>query len=198
MDRTRLRCPLLLATFVALAVPGLPARASTTDGQAELRDLRGPLLEDRLPPFALTGGLVLLAGGALLLLRRRRPAPSPTPLPVAATVDAGRDLARLAEAYRQGRSPGDRLILDLDRLLRDTLAVRTGLAAHHLTSAELMRSLPATGIGNDDARRRLGSHFLPLSDRVKFAGHRPAAAEIDAALQAVAALIETAKTSPAP
>lgn len=165
---------------------GLLAAYSACAAGAELQDIRGPMQPDSLPPFTLTVG-VLLAAGALLLLLGRRRAPAEPP---SCTAPAERDpLAVLAEEYRCGVCPGERVIVRLDALVRDALATRAGVPARHLTSWELGRRL-----GTEWAAGTALARLLALGDRTKFAGHRPDALEVEAALQDASVVLKAIAT----
>lgn len=171
--------------------PGTPAPTAA----AAIHDIRGPVAVDSLPPFALTGGALLLAGGVFWLqrkLRRQQPAagsPGADSRPAAGAV-----LASLAADYRRGACSGSQLIVCLDELLRSTLADRTGIAAQRLTSCEL---LPQAAAFLDDRGQGLLKPLVALCDRVKFAAHQPDASEIDGALSAAASLFGSSLAGPA-
>jgi len=189
-----LRCSLALAVAAANALAA-PAQPGPEAAAAELRDIRGPLPDDGLPPFVLTGGMLLLAGGLLLVrhtARRRQAAVLPSP---AETRSGALDLLPdLLADYRHGAWTGEQLIIRLDELIRDHLSATTGIPCRSLTSAEL----PAlTAACLNDAEQALLNRFLALGDRVKFAGHRPDAGEIDWALNVAAGLLKDS-LSPVP
>jgi hypothetical protein len=181
---------LALAAGVVVAALGASAQPATNSLATQFHDIRGPLAAAGLPAFALTGGGVLLLAGGWLLLRRRagRDMRTPAPPPAAPQPAPGDRLAQLADDYRLGRCPGDLLILRLDDLIRDALAAGSGIPAHSLTSTELQRHLATIRFADEDARVLLG-RLLPLTDRVKFAGHQPVPGEIDDALRAAAGLL---------
>jgi hypothetical protein len=173
--------PLTVLLAACLATP--PSLHAANGGAGALRDIRAAVTIDTLPPFVLTGGVLLLASGMILLGRhlRRRSARQTGSVGGPAKADP---LAGLADDWRRGACPATELALRLDALLRDTLANRAGIPARHLTSAELRRRMTVGGMC--DARSL--DVLLSLGDRVKFAGHQPGAAEIDAALRAAADL----------
>ncbi len=171
---------LLPAAFAVGAALAEPEQATPPVARGDIRDIRGFLPMEGLPPFVLTGGLLLLAGGLLLARRRAR---SGARLPVPSIAAPDDPLARLVADYREGRCPGDRLILRLDGLARDALAAGWGIPANRLTSRELRARLPS--IAPLDG-------FMALSDRVKFAGHVPGATEIEEALVLAAGLLAAA------
>lgn len=190
----RFLIPLVFAAAslgAAESPPGTPAPPAA----AAIHDIRGPVAVDSLPPFALTGGALLLAGSAFWLQRklRRRQAPVGSPgadgQPAASAV-----LARLAADYRRGACSGSQLIVCLDDLLRSTLADRTGIAAQRLTSSEL---LPQAAAFLDDRGQGLLKPLVALCDRVKFAAHQPDASEIDGALTSAASLFDGSLAGPA-
>ncbi len=159
--------------------------------QADIRDIRGLIEVHGLPPFAMSGGALLLVVGLFLARRhlRRRVQPE---MPLATGRPDLRDrLARLADDCRQGRCSGEELIVRLDSLARDTLTYHAGIAAQRLTSAELQRQTEAAGVLGEVMKQVQFADFLSLCDRVKFAGHHPAAAEMDEALSVAAALLDS-------
>ena len=176
----------------AHAQPGGPARnAPATD----IRDIRGPVVVASLPPFALTGGALFVAGGVFLLHRKlRRRQTGFVATAESRRSDVGAALSRLAADYRRGICSGSELIVRIDDLLRVTLAEKTGIAAQRLTSTELLRDVEAF---LDDHRRALLKRLVALSDRVKFAAHQPDAGEVDAALSAAAGLFDQTLTGQA-
>jgi hypothetical protein len=206
---------LALATSAVLATPGDPEPPATGSAELAFRDIRGPLPIDGPPPFAVTGGVLLLAGGLFLVVRRahrvRRGAPLP---PCEPRPDPKAQLAELADAHRRGACPDDILIVRLDALVRDLLATTTGIPARCLTSAELTRAFtPAEAASGAQAFARSGSAaevasatgrslgvgsspgsalgpLLALGDRVKFAGHRPGTVEVDDALRTAGRLVD--------
>lgn len=176
----RIPLPLLLLASCVLAAP------------ADIHDIRGPIALDGLPPFVLSGGVLLLIGGLWLLQRkRRRPESAPPPpgqfSPTTPGPDANDLLTRLVADYRQGTCPNDQIVIRLDEIVRGALAATTGIAAQRRTAAELSRE--ATACLNEETRASLDA-LLSLCDRVKFAGHRPARAEIDWALHGAARLFD--------
>lgn len=190
--------PHALAALLTDAAEGAAANAAAAATRADIHDVRGPVPVDALPPFALTGGALLLAAGLLWLRRHARRRPSiPPPTPDEACVDPADRLASLADDYRRGDCPGELLILRLDGLLRGVLVGAIGLPARHLTSAEIRRWLTANETAGGQVRIAL-DHFLSLADRVKFAGHRPGRGEIESALGLAAELLGALSAGRAP
>ena len=183
---------LLPLAFAAGAALAEPEQASPSNARGDIQDIRGFMPMDGPPPFALTGGLLLLVGGLLLVRRRAMTGVSPPPPPLAEPEDP---LARLLADHRNGRCPGDLLIIRLDGLVRDALSARSGIPAHRLTSAELRRSL-WDRVSTEERRAPLDG-FLNLADRVKFAAHVPATAEIEAAVLVATRLLEAVPEGPA-
>lgn len=161
---------LLLCLALATAAPA-----------EELRDIRGPVAITTLPPFLLTGGTLLLLGG-LLLWRRKPRAKPPAHSLITATISAHEQLRQLAADYRRGVCSESELIPRLDRLLRDSIAVATGLPAPRLTTPELLAA--ATSVASLEMASL--SLLLAQFDRFKFAGQRPTPAEVEQALGRVA------------
>lgn len=171
--------------------PGLPAMlfpaSPALADQALLRDVRGPVPLEDMPPFLLTAGVLLLAVLLYRVLRRKpeyaqgnptSPSPEPTP------VDR---LERLLEEHRLGRGTDVLLVLRLDAWARDTLDATQGIPARRLTSVEVMQrsgtAMAAAPNVLDSLERLFG-----LSDRVKFAAHLPRPDEVQEALAAASAL----------
>ena len=152
-----LRClPALVvaaANANALAAPAQPGPATAT---SELRDIRGPLPDDGLPPFVMTGGVLLLACGLLLVrhtVRRRRDAELTSPAETRS--DAHDLLTDLLADYRQGACTGEQFFIRLDELIRDQLYATAGIPGRSLTSAELpgLAGLPHAGKQNGELAR---------------------------------------------
>jgi LPXTG-motif cell wall-anchored protein len=165
--------------------------ASGAFAAADIRDIRGPLPLASPPPFILSGAVLLLAAGLLLSRRRsKRSSRHEVAVPPAVPPGPAADelLACLAADYRQGACPGGQALIRLDRLLRGALAASSGIPAMRLTAVELLPRLEAAAILNPGELALLGS-LLSLCDRVKFAGHSPAADEVERALNAAGNLI---------
>lgn len=185
----RFLIPLVFAAAglgAAESPPGTPAPPAAA--APAIHDIRGPVAVDSLPPFALTGGALLLAGSAFWLQRKLRRRQAAARSPGADNRPAvGAVLASLAADYRQGACSGSQLIVCLDDLLRSALADRTGIAAQRLTSSELLLQAAAF---LDDQGQDLLKPLMALCDRVKFAAHQPDASEIDGALTSAARLFD--------
>ncbi len=178
-----LACALL--TLQALAIPA----AAADPGQRDIRDIRGPVQMQFLPPFAMTGGMTLLLAGMLLGLsylrrRARRPGVSDMPEAVKHGPDTADLLARLSEDFRQGRCAGDAAIARLDALLRNEIEIRADIPARQSTSHELSGRVDQS-VRLDAETRAMLERFLALSDRVKFSTYRPSDADVAAALDTV-------------
>ena len=193
----RFLIPLVFAAAglgAAESPPGTPAPPAPP-AAAAIHDIRGPVAVDSLPPFALTGGALLLAGSAFWLQRKLRRRQATVGSPGAdGQPEASAVLARLAADYRRGACSGSQLIVCLDDLLRSTLADRTGIAAQRLTSCELLLQAAAF---LDDRGQGLLKPLVALCDRVKFAAHQPDASEIDGALTSAASLFDGSLAGPA-
>lgn len=167
-----------LAAPVSAALLTLPGSALAG---AALLELRGPLPLAGWPPFALTSlGLVAAAAAFAAWRRALRPPPLPEPVAAAPPREACAAalplLERLAARYGTGALPPGALCLELAALVRSTLACRTGLAASRLTTGELMERMACCRLLPEAELERAGQ-LLFFCDRVKFAGHRPDAAE---------------------
>jgi len=181
---------LLLAAAAVPAAPLPPAQASPGATRTEIRDLRGALPAAGVPPFILTS-LGLLAAGALTLtwsgVRRRRPLHPP--LPPGTGQNPVETVRQLGAAYRRGDFPPDILCLTLASLVRSAVSSRAGVAAHRLTTGELLdrlaglRLLPARDLA-------LAGELLGFCDLVKFARHQPDAVELQWLLTAVEELLD--------
>lgn len=149
---------------------------TTHDPLAGMHDIRGPVAVATLPPFALSGGVLLLFGGLWLLRRRRHASTAVAP---AVTPSACREgLAGLAAEYRQGQLTDEEAIRRLDALLREAMTT-AGFPAHVRTSLEL-RILAEDRL--DPTARRCLADLLALGDQAKFACHQPGSAAIGQAL----------------
>jgi len=184
---------ILLAASGAFAATGQATDSARAAAAADIRDIRGPLPLASLPPFILSGGVLLLAVGLLLVRRRGVHQAAPMPPPGPPGSDSNELLARLAADYRHGACPGEQALILLDRLLRGALAANSGIPALRLTAAELPPRLEAV-LGPGELA--LFGSLLSLCDRVKFAGHRPAPEEVERALNAAATLIGATLAGP--
>lgn len=183
MDVLRCLMPLLFAVSSAWGAQGQPVESAPASSGADIHDIRGPVTTKGLPPFILTGGMLLLAGGGLVihrhLRRKSRQQLVAMPLSLATRPDALALLARLAADYREGVCPGGQSIIRLDAWIRGALAEMTGMPALRLTSMEL--KLQAGTCFTDDERAQFGQ-LVALCDLVKFASYQPDVAEIERAL----------------
>ena len=187
--------PLVFAAAGLGAAESPPGTPAPPPAAAAIHDIRGPVAVDSLPPFALTGGALLLAGSAFWLQRKLRRRQATVGSPGAdGQPEASAVLARLAADYRRGACSGSQLIVCLDDLLRSTLADQTGIAAQRLTSSELLLQAAAF---LDDQQRDWLKQLVALCDRVKFAAHQPDASEIDGALTSAATLFDGSLAGPA-
>ncbi len=194
MDRPRILLPLAVEASAALADQERMAAGASASVQADIRDIRGPMPShdaplSNLPPFALTGGAFLLAGGLFVLLRRRsvRQAPALPPPAVEGPGEQER-LARLVLEYEQGLCPEDLAIVRLDALVRAALVTAMGIPAPRLTSQEVrLQACQAPALG--EVQRGRLDHLLELADWVKFAEYQPGPAEVGEALDAAGDLL---------
>jgi len=153
------------AVSIATAPPATAPAAGSY-----LRDLRGPLPAQGLPPFALTSFALLALGGAGVAWSRaaRKPAPPAQAVPETA-VDPLQSLGALASSFQSGALCAELLCLQASHLLRLELGRRTGAPAPRLTSAELIQRSAASQLFSD-AEIAVAGSMLELCDRVKFGG----------------------------
>jgi hypothetical protein len=170
---------------VLLILPLLAMASALSAAPLDIHDIHGPLPPEAVPPFILTGGMVLLFGW-LFWLRRRQPTAEVAPLQTLRP-DARTVMARLVAEYRDGICSREELCVRLDAIVRDVLGVRVGMPAHERTSTEL-RQEAATRL--DERTVVILRDLLLFFDLIKFAGHRPDDAEIDGALGAAAGLVD--------
>jgi hypothetical protein len=180
-----------MADVDVLQVTGYSSLHPDHGTEADIRDIHGPVLPSGPLPFALTG-VVLLMALVLLLLRRRLSHPL-----VDRQTDLSSDalapqdaLAELLAAYQQSSQDGVRIVLDLDAMLRKTLAHHTDIPALRLTAGELQGYLADRLESGDHVR---AARLLSLIDQVKFAGHVPGRDETEAALEAATGLLQALK-----
>lgn len=179
----------------ALVCPGLtwPATAPATTAPAassDIRDLRGPLPAEGLPPFALTSFAILALGGAGVAWSRagRKPLPPASAVPETA-VDPLQSLGALAASFQSGALSAELLCLQLSVLLRLELGRRTGAPAPRLTSAELIQRLAASQLFSE-VEIALAGTMLELCDRVKFGGQPLEQARAEWLLATLGAFLE--------
>lgn len=167
----------------------------------EITDIRGLKPLERpapeVPWLWIAGGGVLAAAAAALLLfwlrRRRRDAPAAPPRP--AHEVALERLDALARLDRTDPETVHRLHFELSEVVRIYVEARFGLNATDLTTEEIVVALPRLpGLEGDTACRL--RRFLVDTDRVKFADHRPAETEIEAAFEHARAFVEATRPRP--
>lgn len=160
---------------------------SLADGHApSLRDLapaHGPVeLPTPLPAWmkwALGGVGVVVVGAAVVALLRRRSRPQRplTPLEL-----AERELAELLRRNPLGRADLKGFYVELTGVVRRHVERTTGVRAPEQTTREFLRAIQGHP-SFDDARRERLRAFLEAADLVKFAGHTPEVAAIEASLE---------------
>jgi len=170
----------------SLSITCLVTLAAESRAMTDLRDIRGPVFSRELPPFALTGALLLL-GVFFAFLLRRRGAPAAAPeTPPASRSDSPENLTSLADDYRNGRISVQTLFIGMATLINHHLLAAAGLAPAPMTTDEiLLRTLPVL----PHQEHRQAAEALRLCDRVKFAAHQPAAQEVSAALDLAAGIL---------
>jgi hypothetical protein len=167
-------------------------------GELALRPALGPLSPGVSGParWALlgVGALVAAAGGGVVLLRARRRRTAVRARASAYDAAMGR-LQALEQAGAPDGALADTWYVELSAVVRRYLEDRYGIRAPELTTEEFLqeaRRLRELA----PAHRELLSAFLARCDRVKFASHRPDAAESRAALDEARAFVE--ETTPHP
>lgn len=177
--------PFSSAPTLSASTSAAPARLAGAD----IRDLRGPLPDAGLPPFALTFVALAAAGGAgLVWLKLGRRSRVPAPAPAEPACDPAAALDALVFSCHSGALAAELLCLRVADLVRAELAGRSGVAAAPLTTAELLQRL-ADSQRASDTDVALAGRVLELCDRVKFAGHRPEQAQVEWLLASVRALL---------
>lgn len=186
---------------VAVEVESLLERAERAG--EEITDIRGLKPLERPVPeppwrWIAAGGVLAAAAAALLLLwlrRRRRDEPAAPPRP--AHEVALERLDALARLDRTDPETVHRLHFELSEVVRIYIEARFGLNATDLTTEEIVVALPRLpGLEGDTACRL--RRFLVDTDRVKFADHRPAETEIEAAFEHARAFVEATRPRPEP
>lgn len=183
---------------VTIEVESLLERAERAG--EEITDIRGlkPLERpaSETPWLWIAGGGVLaavLVALLLLWLRRRTNEPAAPPRP--AHEVALERLDALARLDRTDPETVHRLHFELSEVVRIYVEARFGLNATDLTTEEIVVALPRLpGLEGDTACRL--RRFLVDTDRVKFADHRPAETEIDAAFERARAFVEATRPRP--
>ncbi len=158
---------------------------SILDGEApSLDQLRGPADAVPLPivrPFpwrtgSIVGAVLFVVGLAWWWTRRRRPAVpervfTPTEL-------AELELRALVESDPLGRGEMQSFFVELTLVVRRFIERTSGVRAPEQTTEEFLRAMRTHRGFDAESRERLAA-FLQSADLVKFAGFRPARAEIE-------------------
>jgi hypothetical protein len=220
----RLRIPPLRIEYAAAAaartganaggaVPGAPAveeilteevpveieSVLTAEGSGALGAVRGELDEvvgrSWLIPALVAGGAALIALGLLALRSRRRRLRAEVRRS-AAEIAFGRLAALEGRGLPEGRDAADGWYVELSDIVRRYIEDRFGIRAPELTTEEFLREARRLDVLNEPHGAVL-SAFLESCDRVKFAGHEPAADESQAALGRARRLVEETAAAPA-
>ena len=150
-----------------------------------------------LVPALVAGGAALVAL-ALLAVRARRRRRRAEVRRSAAEIAFGRLAVLEGRGLPEGRDAADGWYVELSDIVRRYIEDRFGIRAPELTTEEFLREARRAGRA-ERAARELLSAFLERCDRVKFAGHEPAADESQAALGRARRLVEeTAAAMAAP
>lgn len=182
------------ALTFCLAAAALSAAAVESTGPDDIREIRGYRSPVRLCPWLLpSGGALVLAGTAALLVRgRRRQRRSATSPPSPLSSEEALDL--LARRFAAGEELS-LLYAELSGVVRRSLEERTGLPALRLTTEELLSGIsPSEGVLPEEADRLRS--LLCRCDLVKFAGTVPTGADLGEDLAAARAIITTAGEPP--
>jgi len=171
------------------AVASSASSVTTSDnGDSDIRDVRDIVLEERLPPFVLTGGLLILAVVALALTRRHARCCRGALVVCAPATSSGMyELEQLRKAIGDGQRSRGSLAIELDRVVRATLSAGTTIRAWQCSSAELARGVAPH---LDEQMRDDVRGHLELLDHVKFAGHEPDPVETDIAFDIAERLVD--------
>jgi hypothetical protein len=169
----------------------------TAEGSGTLGAVRGELDEvvghAWLVPASIAGGVALLAL-AFLAVRARRRRRRAAVRRSAAEIAFGRLAALERGGLPEGREAADRWYVELSDIVRRYIEDRFGIRAPELTTEEFLREARRLSeLG--EPHRALLSAFLEGCDRVKFAGHEPAADESSAALALARRLIEETRVA---
>jgi hypothetical protein len=169
------------------------------EGEGSLRDIAPPVDIERtdwtwmIVALSAAGVLVLVGGFfAVRRLRPRRARVRARPAVVrSAPAGSARDavLARLAELEaRLGEADLRPVVFDMSEAVRDYLGRRFEIPALDMTTGELTRALALRG--ELSALLPEIRDWLEGSDLVKYAGDRPEAAEVQAAIDRARTLVE--------
>jgi len=157
-----------------------------------LCDIKGPLPFHGLPPFFLTGAVLLLTTAGYKLIRYRKRLYGADATPANAGLPTPADtLEKLADDYRHGGLSDDVLFCRLAALITSRLAGQAGQ-----TSDEVLLTATAAGILTADSHK-VASGLLQLCERVKFARYDPSTMEIAMTLESASVLL-TAPTGERP
>ncbi len=172
-----------------LADSELDQKLRPARGTLEIRPPRSPLFW----PFAVGGGVLVLGGLiiGLIVWRRRHRRPAAIDPYLVATM-------RLTKLETLGVPEGagvDAWYVELSAVIREYVEHRYAIRAPELTSEEFLRVARDRQIISPEHRVMLGQ-FLDACDRVKFAGHRPEAAESADALAHARRFVEETRPRP--
>lgn len=138
--------------------------------------------------LGLSGGVVALGGGSLLVARAMR-ARRKIEKQRSAYEEAVAHLRALERRGAPDAATADAWFVELSSIVRTYLEKRYEIRAPELTTEEFLQVATARTELREEHRALL-SQFLERCDRVKFAGYRPDAAESLATLEAARGFIE--------
>lgn len=179
-----------------------------------LRPLKDPVtvpggpaawLRPTLMALAVAGGLALIAGAGILVVRRLRPVlrrirgevdVEPAPVPLTAEASAREFLDDLAGMTLVDPTAFERYYGTIAAVVRRYLSERIGFNAHALTTEELERRMTANGV--DRWQARLVGGLLERCDAAVYAHRFPDPASADHDLTVAYEIVELSRPGAAP
>ena len=139
-----------------------------------------------LPPFFLTGAVIVFGLASLLFLRLQKVSARSRFLPHTEKLTGSNDsIERLANEYQQGQIPAEELLRRLSDIVCITLVGNN--ASIRQTSEEIISKT----ITSDNCKDLLCELFQ-LCDKVKFGQHPPSITEVEWVLQTAAIILSAA------